>query len=55
VLTPHAGEFSRLRVGDGRRARADGDLIDDDAARVAAATDAARDWHQVVVLKGARR
>ena len=33
---------------------ADGDLIDDDDARVAAARDAAAAWHQVVVLKGAR-
>jgi ADP-dependent NAD(P)H-hydrate dehydratase / NAD(P)H-hydrate epimerase len=54
VLTPHAGEFSRLRVGSGIDAAADGDLIDDDAARVAAAKDAAATWHQVVVLKGAR-
>lgn len=54
VLTPHAGEFSRLRVGAGVEPDADGDLIDDDAARVAAATDAATQWHQVVVLKGAR-
>lgn len=54
VLTPHAGEFSRLRVGVGVEPDADGDLIDDDAARVAAASDAAAQWHQVVVLKGAR-
>ena len=54
VLTPHAGEFSRLRVGAGVEPDADGDLIDDDVARVAAATDAATHWHQVVVLKGAR-
>jgi ADP-dependent NAD(P)H-hydrate dehydratase / NAD(P)H-hydrate epimerase len=54
VLTPHAGEFSRLRAGSGVAPEADGDLIDDDAARVAAARDAAATWHQVVVLKGAR-
>jgi NAD(P)H-hydrate repair Nnr-like enzyme with NAD(P)H-hydrate dehydratase domain len=33
---------------------ADGDLIDDDDARVAAAVDAARAWGHVVILKGAR-
>jgi ADP-dependent NAD(P)H-hydrate dehydratase / NAD(P)H-hydrate epimerase len=54
VLTPHAGEFSRLRAGSGVEPQTDGDLIDDDAARVAAATDAAVAWQQVVVLKGAR-
>jgi hydroxyethylthiazole kinase-like uncharacterized protein yjeF len=54
VLTPHVGEFTRLRVGSGVDADADGDLGDDDAARVAAARDAASTWGQVVVLKGAR-
>jgi NAD(P)H-hydrate epimerase len=54
VLTPHAGEFKRLRAGSGVETDADGDLNDDDAARVAAAKDAATTWHQVVVLKGAR-
>lgn len=54
VLTPHAGEFGRLRAGSGRDPDADGDLRDDDAARVAAARDAAETWGQVVVLKGAR-
>jgi ADP-dependent NAD(P)H-hydrate dehydratase / NAD(P)H-hydrate epimerase len=53
VLTPHAGEFARLRAGTGRDPGDDGDLADDDAARVAAARDAARTWGQVVVLKGA--
>lgn len=53
VLTPHAGEFARLRAGSGVDAAQDGDLIDDDAARVAAARDAAQRWGQVVVLKGA--
>jgi len=54
VLTPHAGEFARLRAGSGRDPAADGDLIADDAARVTAVRDAAVSWHQVVVLKGAR-
>ena len=54
VLTPHAGEFARLRAGSGREDGADGDLADDDTARVAAARDAATTWRQVVVLKGAR-
>jgi NAD(P)H-hydrate epimerase len=54
VLTPHAGEFGRLRAGSGREPSADGDLVDDDDARVAAARDAATTWGQVVVLKGAR-
>ncbi len=54
VLTPHAGEFARLRAGSGLDPAADGDLGDDDDARVAAARDAAGTWRQVVVLKGAR-
>ena len=54
VLTPHAGEFARLRAGSGVDTEADGDLIDDDDARVAATRDAASVWKQVVVLKGAR-
>ena len=54
VLTPHAGEFARLRAGSGKDPAADGDLADDDTARVAAARDAAAGWRQVVVLKGAR-
>ncbi len=54
VLTPHAGEFGRLRAGSGHDPDADGDLADDDAARVAATRDAAAQWGQVVVLKGAR-
>lgn len=53
VLTPHAGEFSRLRAAGGVAAGADGDLAGDDAARLAAARDAARAWGHVVVLKGA--
>lgn len=54
VLTPHAGEFARLRSSSGVAADRDGDLVDDDDARVAAARDAATTWRQVVVLKGAR-
>ena len=54
VLTPHVGEFTRLRTGSGHEDAADGDLNDDDDARVAAARDAAMTWRQVVVLKGAR-
>ena len=54
VLTPHAGEFARLRAGSGVDTPTDGDLVEDDEARVAAAKDAAATWHQVVVLKGAR-
>jgi hydroxyethylthiazole kinase-like uncharacterized protein yjeF len=54
VLTPHVGEFARLRTGSGGDLSADGDLADDDDARVAAARDAATTWGQVVVLKGAR-
>jgi NAD(P)H-hydrate epimerase len=54
VLTPHAGEFSRLRAGSGIDPSSDGDLVGDDAARATAARSAAEAWHQVVVLKGAR-
>ncbi|HEX8025841.1 MAG TPA: NAD(P)H-hydrate dehydratase [Candidatus Limnocylindrales bacterium] len=54
VLTPHPGEFARLRAGAGDDSDADGDISDDDAARAAAARDAAATWGQVVVLKGAR-
>jgi ADP-dependent NAD(P)H-hydrate dehydratase / NAD(P)H-hydrate epimerase len=52
VLTPHVGEFGRLRPDAGRTPPAD--LAGDDDARLAAARDAARAWGQVVVLKGAR-
>lgn len=54
VLTPHAGEFSRLRAAGGVGPGADGDLAGDDAARLVAARDAAATWGHVVVLKGAR-
>jgi NAD(P)H-hydrate epimerase len=53
VLTPHVGEFARLRAASGHDPAADGDLVGDDAARVAAAAAAAAEWNQVVVLKGA--
>ena len=54
VLTPHPGEFARLRAGAGVEAGADGDLATDDEARRTAVKAAAEAWQQVVVLKGAR-
>jgi ADP-dependent NAD(P)H-hydrate dehydratase / NAD(P)H-hydrate epimerase len=48
VLTPHPGEFRRLRPDE------PGDLSADDEARERAARDAAEAWGQVVLLKGAR-
>ena len=54
VLTPHPGEFERLREGAGLTPADAGDLSADDAARRAAATAAATAWGQVVVLKGAK-
>ena len=54
VLTPHAGEFARLRAGSGHADSPEGDLATNDEARVAAARDAAAAWRSVVVLKGAR-
>jgi ADP-dependent NAD(P)H-hydrate dehydratase / NAD(P)H-hydrate epimerase len=54
VLTPHTGEFARLRAGSRRDPGDDGDLEDDDQARATAARDAASTWGHVVVLKGAR-
>lgn len=53
VLTPHAGEFARLRAASGISPRSDGDLNEDDEARREAALDAAATWGHVVVLKGA--
>ena len=53
VLTPHVGEFLRLRAGAGHERDEDGDLGTDDAARVRATAAAAAEWGQVVVLKGA--
>jgi len=54
VLTPHAGEFARLRAGSGEGVVDDGDVNGDDEARLVAALDAAATWRSVVVLKGAR-
>ncbi|MCU0483973.1 MAG: NAD(P)H-hydrate dehydratase [Chloroflexi bacterium] len=53
VLTPHSGEFARLRAASGVAAGEDGDLVGDDSARATAVAGAARRWGQVVVLKGA--
>jgi hydroxyethylthiazole kinase-like uncharacterized protein yjeF len=54
ILTPHVGEFLRLRAADGHSTEELGDLVFDDARRLAAASDAAQEWGQVVVLKGAK-
>jgi NAD(P)H-hydrate epimerase len=54
VLTPHPGEFERLRAGSGIEPSDDGDLAGDDEARRNAAAAAASTWRQVVVLKGAK-
>ena len=54
VLTPHAGEFARLRPPAGSRPEPTATSSADDAARERAARDAAAAWGQVVVLKGAR-
>ncbi len=54
VLTPHPGEFARLRAGSGHEPADDGDLVEDDPARARSARDAAGAWRQVVVLKGAK-
>jgi NAD(P)H-hydrate epimerase len=54
IVTPHPGEFVRLRVGSGHEPAAEGDLGVDDAVRLATAVDAAAQWRSIVVLKGAR-
>jgi len=54
VVTPHPGEFARLRAGSGHEPDVDGDVGADDAARSRAARAAAAEWGVVVVLKGAR-
>ena len=54
VLTPHPGEFERLREGAGMEPADAGDLSADDEARRTAASAAATTWQQVVVLKGAK-
>jgi hydroxyethylthiazole kinase-like uncharacterized protein yjeF len=53
VLTPHPGEFSRLRSEAGGSG-VDPALVDDDEQRAEAASASAIRWGQVVVLKGAR-
>ncbi len=53
ILTPHPGEFARLRAGAGLDPAADGDLVERDEDRAKAAADAAMSWGQVIVLKGA--
>ncbi len=54
VLTPHPGEFERLREGAAMEPADAGDLSADDAARRNAASAAATAWQQVIVLKGAK-
>ena len=54
VLTPHPGEFARLRSDSGEDAPIDPAMANDDAQRAEAASAAAIRWGQVVVLKGAR-
>lgn len=54
VLTPHPGEFARLRSGSGVEPAGHEDLRESDADRARAASTAAVGWGQVVVLKGAR-
>jgi len=57
VLTPHPGEFERLREGAGLEPATEevtDDLAGDDGARRSAAAAAATAWNQVVVLKGAK-
>ncbi len=53
VLTPHTGEFARLRAGAGHDPADDGDLNGDDGARLRAARAAAAAWGLGVVLTGA--
>ncbi len=54
VLTPHPGEFERLREGASMEPADAGDLGADDEARRTAASAAATTWGQVIVLKGAK-
>jgi hydroxyethylthiazole kinase-like uncharacterized protein yjeF len=53
VMTPHPGEFARLRSETGHEG-VDPALVEDDGHRAEAASAAAIRWGQVVVLKGAR-
>lgn len=56
VLTPHPGEFRRLRPGQAATDDSSGavpaELVFDDARRATDCRAAAREWGQVVVLKG---
>jgi NAD(P)H-hydrate epimerase len=54
LMTPHPGEFERLRAGSGHDALEDGDVAEDDDDRRRATAAAAAEWGAVVVLKGAR-
>jgi hydroxyethylthiazole kinase-like uncharacterized protein yjeF len=54
VLTPHPGEFARLRADSAAEAPIDPGTVNDDTLRAEAASAAAIRWSQVVVLKGAR-
>jgi len=54
VLTPHPGEFARLRADGASEAPIDPGTVNDDVQRAEAASAAAIRWSQVVVLKGAR-
>lgn len=54
VLTPHPGEFARLRSEGAPDAAAGDELANDDATRSEAAAAAAIRWGKVLVLKGAR-
>jgi NAD(P)H-hydrate epimerase len=53
VLTPHPGEFRRLRSGQVRAVSLEG-FSEDDELRLESAREAATEWGQTVVLKGAR-
>jgi hydroxyethylthiazole kinase-like uncharacterized protein yjeF len=53
VLTPHPGEFQRLR-STGESDTSAEELGRDDAVRADAARGAAGEWRQTVILKGAR-
>lgn len=54
VLTPHPGEFARLRNEGAGEASVDPAVAEDDEHRAEVASAAAVRWGQVVVLKGAR-
>lgn len=54
VLTPHPGEFARLRADGTGPVKIDPAITEDDEQRAEIASAAAVRWGQVVVLKGAR-